>query len=472
MAGYYEKTKNGKYRLFASGGTGPDGKRKRPTKTIAAKSDREAEKELAKFVAEVEKNEYVESSKFTFKDFVDRWLRDYAEVEDNLAPKTRYRYKEILDSRIIPAMGHLKMEKITPVHLLGFYRNLQEDGVRKDGKKGGLSAKTILQHHRVISSILSCAVQWQVISSNPAGKVKPLSKVPKKQTTCYDENQVATLLTAMEGEELKYQVLVQLAIFTGQRRGELLGLEWQDINLDKATLTVRQASQYLPKRGVFTKNPKNESSERLLSLPPFLVHMLQEYRKEQVKDRLKVGELWQGSDRLFTTWDGQPMHPDTVSSWWPKFIRTYNTREAFDAEIAAIRNKLSAEELDTLESLREPYIKLNGANSKSMKKKLDAVEDKIINIIGRKSLDRIRRGQKLPPLNFHGLRHTAATMMINQGLPTKSISGRLGHANISTTMDIYGHYLKSADKEAADRLEQAYQNIKGNCKTDAKKRQI
>jgi len=397
MAGYYEKTKSGKYRLFASAGTGPGGSRKRLTKTIEAKSDREAEKALAKFVAEVEKGEYIEPSKLKFSELVERWLRDYGEV--HLAPKTLHRYKQLLD-RAIQAMGHLPIEQIKPLHLVEFYANLQESGVREDGRPGGLSGRTILHHHRAISAALQDAVEWGLISSNPAARVKP-PKVTRKPAACYDEEQIAAMLSALEKEELKHQVLVYTALFTGLRRGEVMGLEWRHIDFEGGMATIEQSSQYLPGQGQITKSPKNESSARVISLPLFLVDMLRQYKKEQLKHRLKIGDLWQGYDRIFTTWDGRPAHPEWPSQWFSKFIKKY----------------------------------------------------------------------ELPHLNFHGLRHTAATMLINQGLPAKNISGRLGHSNISTTMDIYGHLLKSADKEAADRLEQVYQKMKDNGQKNIKKGQ-
>lgn len=347
---------------------------------------REAEKLLAEFMLEIEKGIYIEPTKLTFKDFVERWLRDYG--EKSLAPKTLFRYKGILESRVLPAMGHLKIEQIRPAHLIEFYANLREDGIREDGKPGTLSERTILHHHRVISAILQDALEWQLIPSNPAARVKP-PKVQKKQAACYDEDQIILLLEAASKEELKKQVIINVALFTGLRKSEIMGLEWQDINFEIAALKVCRASQYLPGQGTITKMPKNESSERILSLPSFLIDILRQYKKGQAAARLKVGDLWQGSDRLFTTWDGRPGHPDWPSQWFPKFIKKHS----------------------------------------------------------------------LPPLPFHGLRHSAATLLINQGLPVKSISGRLGHSNISTTMDIYGHYLKSADKEASDRLEQAYQRM-------------
>lgn len=163
--------------------------------------------------------------------------------------------------------------------------------------------------------------------------------------------------------------------------------------------------------------------------------------------------------------------PRYISKWFPKFIRNYNIEEAFNAEIAALSIKLCVNELSMLKDLKEQYLKINGGRSIAIKEKIANIERAVITIIGEKGLERIKQRQILPPLPFHGLRHSAATMLINQGLPAKSISGRLGHANISTTMDIYGHYLKSADKEAADRLKQVYQNIKSNGKKDTKKGQ-
>jgi len=407
--GTTQKRGSNSWRLTVNCGMDANGKQIRKTKTITVehacekksckncskigrcRARKEAEKQLGLFAAEVEKGLYAEPSKLIFKNFAERWLRDYG--EQNFAPKTFLRYKQILESRVYPAMGHLKIEKIRPTHLMEFYANLQEDGIRGDGRPGKLSEKTILYHHRVISSILNDAVQWQVIPFNPASRVKP-PKVPKKQALCYDEGQVAALLMSLnqlEEKDLKYKVVVTLAITTGLRRGELAGLEWRDIDFNNATLEVRQASQYLPGKGTFTKEPKNETSKRVISVPASVMALLKQYKAHRAEERLKTGDLWQGSERLFTTWDGRPMHPDTISKWFSKFLKRHG----------------------------------------------------------------------LPPLPFHGLRHTAATLLIGRGLPAKVISGRLGHSNISTTMDVYGHFLKSADREAADKLEELFtSNVK------------
>lgn len=380
MAGWVEKRGENKWRLNVPGGTGPDGKRKVFRKNAEAKSGREAEKLLDLFSAEVLKGEYVQPSKLTFKDYSERWLRDYAEAELEL--KTIHRYRELLVSRVLPAMGHLKLGEIKGVHLAEFYRNLKEDGIRLDGKPGKLSDSTVHHHHRLLSSMLNKAVEWQLISSSPTEKLKP-PKVKKKQAAFYDEDQSARLLGALDEAPLKYKVAILLTITTGLREGELAGLEWPDVNFENETITVRQAAQYLPGKGTFEKDPKNETSKREIPVASSVMGLIKEYRKEQMKRRLKVGDLWQGSERLFTTWDGRPGHAYAVGAWFSKFLKRH----------------------------------------------------------------------KLPHLTFHGLRHTAATLMIAEGIPLKNVSSLLGHAKIGTTGDIYAHALKSVNRLAAEKMD-------------------
>jgi len=358
---------------------GPNGKQIKKTKTVKAENRKKAEKLLAEFVAEVEKGLYVAPAKLTFAEFAEKWLRDYGET--HLAPKTRHRYREILD-RACQAMGHLQIGKIKPLHLVEFYKNLQEDGIREDGRPGTLSDSTILYHHRVISKLFNDAVAWEVIPSNPASKVKP-PKAKKKQVSCYDMEQTANMLAALDAEPLKYKVMVILALATGLRRGELMGLEWSDVDFENDAINVHQSSQYLPGVGVFTKEPKNETSNRALAVPASVMALLKQYKAQQSEERLKAGDLWQGSNRLFTTWDGQPMHPDTISKWFPKFLRRHN----------------------------------------------------------------------LPHINFHGLRHISATLLIAEGVNLKNVSRRLGHSSVSTTGNIYAHALQSVDREAASKLD-------------------
>ena len=133
------------------------------------------------------------------------------------------------------------------------------------GEPGGLSERTILYHHRIISSILTSAVQWQFILSNPAARVKP-PKVEKKETLHLDVDQTEYIFRLVDQEPIKYRAALYLAIFGGMRAGELNALEWKDVDWDNSSIKISKASQYLPGRGTFTKDPKNQSSERVISL--------------------------------------------------------------------------------------------------------------------------------------------------------------------------------------------------------------
>ncbi|WP_261134785.1 N-terminal phage integrase SAM-like domain-containing protein [Bacillus sp. Marseille-Q3570] len=181
MAGSIEKRGKNSWRLVVSNGLDHSGKRIKKTKTVKGKTKREAEKELAKFIAEIESGHYLDPSKLTFSLYAERWMRDYGEKE--LSPTTLKRYRDFLETRIIPAMGHLKLENIKPLHLLEFYKSLGENGVRADGKPGGLSTQTITHHHRLISAMLQDAVEWQLITLNPTSRVKPQKSEEAKWNT-------------------------------------------------------------------------------------------------------------------------------------------------------------------------------------------------------------------------------------------------------------------------------------------------
>jgi len=386
MAGNIVKVKDGQYRL----------RYKDSSKYVKAKSDREAEKLLAKFVTEVESGDFRQPSKITFKEFVQKWEKEYAAV--HLQPMTLYRYKIMLDKKIIPEFGDKKLEKITPLDLVEFYNSLRKDGARNDKMKvgdilvnrpGGLSEQSIKHHHRLICALFEKAIKWGLLKGRNPAKSVDAPKVEKKKAKCYDEKQVQTLLDALGNagpEELKYKVATMIALMTGARRGEVLGLEWQDIDPDNKTIEIRQASQYLPDKGTFTKAPKNETSRRIISVNDDLLALLAEYREEQ---RSK-GFICRDNNRLFVTWDGKPMLPQTISEWFPKFLEKH----------------------------------------------------------------------KLPRMTFHGLRHTSATFLISRGMDVETVAGRLGHSTSATTQNVYSHFLKSKDRQAAELMEDAFSKKK------------
>ena len=389
MAGSIEKRGKNSYRLTVSEGFDLNGKPMIHRKTVHG-TKKDAEVELAKFVTEVQNGLVIDGKSLKFSEFTEIWKRDYGSKE--LAPTTYKRYCRMLETRILPYFGHFYINKIRPTDIMKFYDLLEKDTqlVRKKGNNGSktkkpLSGKTILEHHRLLRAMLHKAVYWQLIVANPAERVQaPKAKKPKRRS--YDDEQTKILLENLEllsVEDAKYKVAIILTIFTGVRLGELMGLEWQDVDFKNGIISINRSSQYLSDMGVFTKTPKTESSIREIAIPEFIISLLEEYKLWYEEQKSIYGKLWTNSDRLFVQADGKPMHPSSISKWFVRYVST----------------------------------------------------------IG------------LPVINFHGLRHTNASLLVAQNVDIAVVSARLGHAQISTTLDFYVHPLLSHNRKAGYALE-------------------
>ena len=389
MAGSIEKRGKNSYRLSCLAGYNLQGKPIKKTKTVHG-TKKEAEIELAKFVAYVQNGMVIEGKSLKFSEFTEIWKRDYGSKE--LAPSTYKRYCRMLETRLLPYFGHFYVNKIKPTDIMQFYDLLSKDTqlVRKKDNNGSktlkpLSGKTILEHHRLLRAMLHKAVYWQVIVSNPAERVQP-PKAKKPKRKYYDDDQCKILLENLEQldeEQIKYKTAIILTVFTGVRLGELMGLEWNDIDFRNGIVSINRSSQYLADTGIFTKVPKTESSIREVAIPDFVISLLEEYKLWYEEQKSLYGELWIDSNRLFVQADGKPMHPSTISKWFVKFIGQ----------------------------------------------------------IG------------LPVINFHGLRHTNATLLIAQNIDVAVVAARLGHAQITTTFNFYVHPIIAHNKKAGFALE-------------------
>lgn len=317
MAGSIKKRGKDTYRLTVSGGFDHEGKRTRHTKTVKCGS-RQVEKELAKMVTEIDQGLFIGVTKFTFKTFVEKWLADYAAT---LAPKTFYRYTEVLESRIVPVLGHLKLENIKPLHVIELVNTLKNTH-RIKGRVGLLAPRTVQHHFRILSNVLQAAVQWQLIQHNPCARVKP-PKVAKSAVVIYDEHQTAQLIRCLESEPLKYKTLVMLALSSGCRRGEITGLTWENVDFVNSTIKIVQSSQYLPGKGIFIKTTKTESSKRLIAIPPFIMAILSKHKIAQNAERLLLGDKWDNLNMVFTTLTGGMIFPDSVTNWFDKFLKKH-----------------------------------------------------------------------------------------------------------------------------------------------------
>nr|WP_316612629.1 tyrosine-type recombinase/integrase [uncultured Ruminococcus sp.] len=186
-----------------------------------------------------------------------------------------------------------------------------------------LSGKTIQHYHRLISVILNTAVEWGVLFSNPCERTKT-PKAEEKEAKYIDEVQADALISAIETADELHRTIVRLLLFTGMRRGEALGLKWSDIDFKKGTLKICRTIQFLPKRGIFEDKPKNKSSERVIRLPQTTLDDLRAHQVAQMEQRLSLGSYWKGTeDYVFTNPEGKPLKPDSVSSWFSKFMKQH-----------------------------------------------------------------------------------------------------------------------------------------------------
>ncbi|MFZ7120735.1 MAG: tyrosine-type recombinase/integrase [Eubacteriaceae bacterium] len=322
MAGSIQNLGNGKYRIFVSAGTGSGGKRKRYTKTITASSDLKAEKELAKFVASVDSQNFVEPSKITLEQFINKWMQDYG--EKNLSLKTQSTYMGMLDKRIIPSIGHLQLNKLKPLHIVEFINEMYR--VRLDDKKKPISDKTVYNHYRLLNTILNAAVRWRLLDVNPVTNVDP-PKYKKAEAKYYTAEDIQLMFNKLQETPLKYQVSIILAIATGLRLGELVGLKWENINFKNNYITISKAKYYTPQNGTFMASPKSQTSNRKISIPVYLVDLLKLHKSEQDERAKLLDDKWIDSRFILTQWNGNGMHPETPSKWWKKFVRKNGLKE-------------------------------------------------------------------------------------------------------------------------------------------------
>lgn len=342
------------------------------------------------------KKGFVADNKQTFE----RYANYVIDLKERIGVKHRtiVRYKELLE-RIKPAIGHYKLCDLKPQHLNAFYDQLSKDGINK-ATGGKLSSKTIIEHHRLIRTILAEAEKELLVPYNAASKATP-PKNERKEANYIEIEDIERILFYSLQEPLKKQVALNLLIFTGCRRGEIMGLQWSDIDFKNNLINIKRTSLYSKDRGIYQDTPKTEQSKRSISVPAKVMELLRVYKKEYNTKRLALGTAWTDTGFILVQENGKPMHPDTLTDYCSSFRTKYN------------------------------------------------------NIIEKENKDRPKTNKLplLPHINPHAFRHSQASMLVLSGLDCATVSKRLGHANISTTTNIYTHILHEADKKASDKLE-------------------
>lgn len=257
----------------------------------------------------------------TFKEFCELWFKEYARL--NLK-STSYERMTKLKDRVYGGIGHIRLDKLTVRDIQQFINDLIING--KNQRNGEpLARKTVVHHYSLISSVLNYAVRMEVIDSNPFSKVI-IPKGSKKDKNIYSVAELEEISKLLKNEPLKYRVFFTMVLYTGFRRGEMLGLEWKDIDFENQIISVRRTSNYTAEKGIYTDTTKTVKSRRSGHYPKSLFDLLKVYKAEQEKNRENAGSKWIDSDRLFVQWNGQPMNNGTPYQWFHRFCNRNNLR--------------------------------------------------------------------------------------------------------------------------------------------------
>jgi integrase len=282
---------------------------------------KEADKRLTELLREIDTGTYLDPSRMTVANYLQSWLKDYA--EPNVSAKTYSRYEEICNKHLIPALGRIELQKLKPFHIQEYYNEALKSGLLNG--KGGLSAQTVKHHHRVLSESMKKAVRWQLINHNPCDAVDA-PKPEKKEMRALDEKESAVLLDAAQGTRLYYPVLI--TITTGLRCGELIGLKWADVNFASGSLSVNRTIEQTRISGVIEKTPKTKKSRRLIALADIALSALKALRKEQSEQKLRLGPLYQDKGYLFANDAGALWKPEAFTKAFQRLVKKnrYRTR--------------------------------------------------------------------------------------------------------------------------------------------------
>ena len=351
------------------------GRRRQHFQTFRTKRD--AEHRLGDLLKESQSGTYVKPTKQTTGEYLRQWLRDWAGAHTRARTAEGYAHK--LERHVIPAIGAVELSALQPFHLQALYHELEESG-RLDGK-GGLSRRSVLHIHRILSGALQRAVKWGLLLRNVAQAVDP-PRPDHREMLVLDGIGVRTVLAAVEGSV--YYPLFLLALFSGLRRSELLGLRWKDVDLNLAIVRVVQVMHQLRDRRIVFEAPKTRKGRRQVDLPPTAVLALRAHRERVEAMLATAGEQVSPERLVFSHPSGRPLLPNSVTHAWIHTVR------------------------------RVGY----------------------------------------PGVRFHDARHTHASLLLKQNVHPKIVSERLGHANISITLDTYSHLLPGLQRAAALRFEE------------------
>lgn len=334
-----------------------------------SKSRREAQEWLKQITLRVDDGLTYAHSRVSVEDYLKEWvIGKHSTVKHG----SWVQYDQVTRVYITPLIGRIKLTELRTDQIQSMYNRLLVQNV-------GVFA--IRKCHTVLHSALQQALRTGILSRNPAAFAQP-PRLPIKEMTILDESEVSQLLVTASGYRLG--ILIHLAVVTGARQMELLGLKWTDIDWIKKTLRIERQLEKTFRTGQLFSSTKTRYGRRTLELGRNTIDLLRNHLEDQQRERIAAAELWHENGLIFTTSIGTPIDPSNL----------------------------------------------------------------------RRDFRRMLTDAGLPPSRFHSLRHTSASLLLNNGIPPIVVSRRLGHSKASITMDVYAHLLPTMQTEAAELIDE------------------
>ena len=296
----------GSWRLRYDGPGDASGKRKQVTETVRG-TRKDAERLLRDRLTAIEKGAYVPKQKETVTEYMQRWMDSY--VSTNTTVRTQQGYQGNIKRYLVPAIGGVPLQGLTARHIQRMYASMLERG---------LSARTVVHTHRVLSEALSHAVKWGVLTRNVADATTP-PRPQRRDLAMWDARTINQFLEV--SNESRFHDFYHLAVLTGMRRSELAGLQWESVDLVRRKLSVVSTLLPILGKGLVKGQPKTGKSRRAIALSPDAVSLLHSIRGRQIEQRLAAGGAWQNTGYVFSQSDGTPVNPDKVSVDFSYIVR-------------------------------------------------------------------------------------------------------------------------------------------------------
>ncbi|MFC1932159.1 tyrosine-type recombinase/integrase [Chloroflexota bacterium] len=288
------------------------GKRKQKSQTFKG-TKRDAQRALRDILQSLENGSYVKPNKITLGELLRQWLREYASM--NTTERTQESYTSIVECHLIPNIGMISLTELQAQQIQSYYAIKLASG-RADGK-GGLSARSVVYHHRILSKALDYGVRMGLVVRNVANVVKP-PRVARVTMNTLSSEEVSRFLD--EARETDYLVYFATLLYTGLRRGELLALRWRNLDLESASLRVVETAYKLGDGRYMIKEPKTAQSCRTVTLSPSMVELFKVYRTDQELLRIQLGVSLDDDDFVFIRPDGSPINPNAVTLAFRRII--------------------------------------------------------------------------------------------------------------------------------------------------------